>query len=268
MGIGVVNVALPSSPKRSMKTAVAALEREALPSPTRSTLTLGVPQLPLSSQRSVAPQSVFCATGANDALPFEHVPSSQGASAAGVLVSSSLLATPPLPSQTCVLQSPAVCTVTGVFAGVSLTPHWPVVHVRFEQSVSVPGQSAGVEHCEQLPMPSHACVPPVPHAVPCCAGGVLHVAVPGLHTPARAHSAGVPHATPTQELGNGVAPGSCCFAYVGRAAGSIVKTKKLLDADASSSLSFVTTSVCFPSAVSGPKVTPSIFSGKLAPARP
>src|SRR5439155_22511780 len=84
----------------------------------------------------------------------------------------------PLPSHTLSLQSPSCCTLVNVPDAVLLTPQLPPLHVRWWQSVSVPGQSFGVTQPTQLPLPSHTSPPPqlVPALTSVCDG------VPFVHT--------------------------------------------------------------------------------------
>jgi hypothetical protein len=61
-------------------------------------------------------------------------------------LSSAIVVTPPLPSQTFLWQSPAVCWVVGVPAGVLTKPQVPTTQLRERHSVSEPGQSVAKVH--------------------------------------------------------------------------------------------------------------------------
>jgi hypothetical protein len=66
-----------------------------------------------------------------------------GSASAGTSASSSIVTSPPVPSQTIRWQSPGTCVAVGVPYATKLMPQRSAEHVRDAQSVSAPGQPAG-----------------------------------------------------------------------------------------------------------------------------
>src|SRR5262249_15999012 len=104
-------------------------------------------QLPAPSQNCPPDvQAVPAVTGGWLGVPLEqrsfvHSLPSTGGSAASLI-----RPTPPIPSQACGWESPAVWAAVGVPSATKAIPHVPSTHVRDWQSVSVPGQSFAVMH--------------------------------------------------------------------------------------------------------------------------
>jgi hypothetical protein len=112
--------------------------------------------VPLGSAQTFPPPKLHVvprAFGVCVFVPLEQPPVWQSSWFAGVSASSAMEVVAPLPSQTTLRQSPAVCTAIAVLAATSCVPQQPLLQVRATHSLPVSGQSPGTP---QVVPPSHA----------------------------------------------------------------------------------------------------------------
>src|SRR5262245_40995782 len=84
---------------------------------------------PLPLQTSPLPHGVVAGNGGFDGTPALHRSSVHGLPSTGTSLSSSTVSIAPAPSHWSILQSPALCAVTGTPAVTNDVPHCPATHV-------------------------------------------------------------------------------------------------------------------------------------------
>lgn len=133
------------------------------PPPAQSADSLHSTHAPCPSQTPsvTCAQALPTASGEFEGAPILHVSLVQSFLSSSVSVASSSVVTVPMPSHTSRLQSPATCELVGPLGSLTL-PHKPSVHVRFRQTVSVPGQSLAVWQFVPPPAPAIPPLPPMP----------------------------------------------------------------------------------------------------------
>ncbi len=175
LGTLIVRTSAPLlSSRSSMKIAAPALVSAVLvPSPTRAIMNDGT-QDALASQW-VPPfwlQAVPTVTAGLVATPPVQTSCVQVLPSAGTSVSFTIDVTVPMPSHTFEWQSPAVVSVTAVFAASGTNVHAPATQRFLLHAVSwVLSQFASVRHCTQVPAPSHSEPPLWVQPVPLLTGG-------------------------------------------------------------------------------------------------
>jgi hypothetical protein len=114
----------------------------------------------------LSPHKVPSGSGVFEGTPLLQVSVVHPLVSFGTSVSSATEVMLPAPSQTFFWQSPAVCWMVGVPAGILVNPQTPATQVRTLHSVSVPGQSVakrqagtGAVHRRFAQVPEQHCLP-------------------------------------------------------------------------------------------------------------